>query len=318
MYRIGSFNVLNMNFRSEDEEKKDWDTFARIIKENFDVVGLQEVLTESAVKQIVLKLNRGVINWDYCWHETHREGYAFIWNMSKLVLPPNVQDNPKIASGYHYKDLGGLQLVRPPLIIRLQPVNPGEHYELRLINTHIRFGKNSLDDYRNEKIRPDDEEKDPTTIQLRRNEHEFLCKRIYRSVESWQKTDNESRPAYTFLLGDYNLNIRQGQNPSPYLSEVIEIKTGVNINAKIVTRQSHLTTIYVPTENEKENNPRFAKNYDHFSYDLEYESSMVVTTNRINTVDKYFGSAIPSTFRSHKKTVSDHVPVVMEFNVRKR
>ena len=45
-YVIGSFNLLKMDFKSNDETKKNFDRIADIIREEqFDVIALQEVMT---------------------------------------------------------------------------------------------------------------------------------------------------------------------------------------------------------------------------------------------------------------------------------
>ena len=55
-YTIGSFNMYKMDFKSNEETRKKFDQIAEIIRaEQFDVIGLQEVMSEMAVKRLVRK-----------------------------------------------------------------------------------------------------------------------------------------------------------------------------------------------------------------------------------------------------------------------
>jgi hypothetical protein len=56
IYRIGSFNVRNLNYPGSKDSRRAFDTIAAIIKENFDVVALQEVLSDKVWEQLKIYL----------------------------------------------------------------------------------------------------------------------------------------------------------------------------------------------------------------------------------------------------------------------
>lgn len=50
-YTIGSFNVMKLSYQSNTEIRKDYHMLAQIIKdEKFDVIALQEALSEDPIK----------------------------------------------------------------------------------------------------------------------------------------------------------------------------------------------------------------------------------------------------------------------------
>ena len=162
-YIIGSFNLLKMDFKSNEETKKNFDKIANIIREeNFDVIALQEVIAEIAVKEIVKRL--GSMYWDYVFKpstitvskDAQREGYAFLWKKKRLRLVDadsavEIKDEYRIKRNSSGAYIHQGSLVRPPLVIRLTPQGllGGSNFEIRLINTHIAFNSpvNCLDKY---------------------------------------------------------------------------------------------------------------------------------------------------------------------------
>jgi len=98
------------------------------------------------------------------------------------------------------------------------------------------------------------------------------------------------KPAFTLVLGDYNLSCEE--------CDMIDIMIG---NHKVTTVQEELTTL-------KNEGNGYASNYDHFSYDNGKEEIVKGRVSRIDAVNKYFRGD----FEKYRKTVSDHVPVLIE------
>ena len=140
---------------------------------------------------------------------------------------------------------------------------------------------------------------------MRRNEFDVLTKAIY-AKESDKRYGN-NRPAYTILLGDYNLNLPSSMAKSPYLIEAFEISDG-DTKKIITTVQHELSTLKKKDREEG----IFANNYDHFTYDVERFNGVVVSCNCINTVEKYCdGNA-----EEYLKNISDHIPVSLDVEIR--
>lgn len=89
---------------------------------------------------------------------------------------------------------------RAPYYIRLQPCHGGFN-ELRLLNIHIYFGKNTIPE-----------------IEKRKIEFDTLVQEIYPRIN--RERYGNFRSAYTIAMGDYNLNIvRPGLSISPEISQ---------------------------------------------------------------------------------------------------
>ena len=322
-YIIGSFNLYKMDFKSNEETKKDFNQIAHIIREEqFDVIALQEVLSESAVKQIVCALNSNC--WDYHFQagsitaskNAQREGYAFIWNKRRLRLVDgqdaiSVKEEYRIRRRWMGKYVHRGSLVRPPLVIRLTPqgVRGGANFELRLINTHIAFQvpQACVEHGKRDEV-------------IRKRELKVLAEQVYYRVST--KRYGNNLPAYTVLLGDYNLCL--AGVGVPLISEYIDITA----NRQLRTVQQEQTTLkqtqssYRTTDLtlerdtdviQKGETNYFSQNYDHFSYEKVLDDTLTLTASRVNVVDKYGLEA----YRQH---ISDHVPIklVMNFTTKKR
>lgn len=313
-YVIGSFNMLKMNLQHNKESAKDFRKIAAIIKrEGFDVVALQEVLNESVLKQRLLPA-LGMREWDGCWlspdpyTSSSNEGYAFIWRKKRLRLV-DTDSNPQIyqraGSG-----VGDGRLIRPPMIARFTPsgLPGGCNFELRLINTHIIFGK------------PAGLERTLSDHDLRRAELKVLSETVYRLFSSKRYGDN--MPAYTILMGDYNLCI---SGPGPKIAEEIPITS----KRRLKTVQTHKTTVKSPDKNapdsmlpgflqvivdRMEETDHYAHNYDHFSYELTLEEKLGLTSSRVDALAKYYGNDLDA----YRREVSDHVPIKLILNLKKR
>lgn len=316
--RIGSLNCLDLSQYSDF--KKDISLIARIIiREKFDVIALQEVSKEG-LGLVLTALNRtgGGQKWEGC---SDNNDYAFVWNAKHMTLPKTRLPSGQIRVFYphvynRYKrdpELKKLSIKRPPFYGRFQTNHPGlPKVELRLINTHIRWSKGK-----------DGKEFAPAVgkLDMRKFEFQALTRCIYYYVSDkvYGKPEGESSPltAYTILLGDYNMNLRESGAGSPCLGnlERVTISCGrSDSRAKIiVTKQSELTTLKKQDESEEQNAQIFANNYDHFSYDKNRFSGTRKRISRVNTVEKYCHNDP----QEHIEKVSNHTPIKMSLNIKK-
>lgn len=304
-YKIGSFNCLNFAMGSSKDLKKFADI---IINEDFDIIALQEVKGSNALKRLIGPYSHYFP--DY-WvgmadDDPGVNDYAFLWNSRRIELAyTNTESSgirtymPRIYKQYKVdRKSGQKDLIREPYFARLFPChNSAPFIELRIINTHIRFSKGA-------------ENSDSLgAITMRKNEFDVLTKAIY-SKEA-DKRYGTNRPSYTILLGDYNLNMPSSAAATPYLLESFEIIDGSD--SKIITTvQSELTTLKQQGTTENDKLVYFSNNYDHFTYDVTRFSGVVVSCQRINTVENYFNGD----YEAHRKDLSDHVPIAMSLNIR--
>lgn len=330
--RIGSFNIQKLNFVSTPTSAKDFKKIAQIIyREGLDVVALQEALTPIAVKRIWEYLpNKS--KWDYRWDSPHystangKEGYAYIWNTSRLELVES-DNNPQIISGFGFTKSVyrfGKHLLRPPYYARFIPAaRSGNTYcELRLLNVHILWdrpananlefidGANS--DYKNQSV-------------FRKRELDLLIEDIYyKHFKNVLIREGNGRPFYTVMLGDYNLVL---EGPGIKIdSEKSEIR-GAEGNV-FITEQREKTTLKRPANNtipsddgeeaeeelfEQTSLDYFSRNYDHFSYDSNI-SRYIGDIERVNAVEKYYNNDLGA----YRKEISDHVPIKMVLNLNPR
>lgn len=311
-YKIGSFNMYKFQaYRSDNEIKKDLDRIAQIIiEEGFDIVAMQEIFGKTPMDLILRRLGS---NWEGHWEQPNSltyaqaEGYAFIWNTKRIELAKSVTTTgkrtyqPRIYNQYKIDTLKGqIELARNPLYGRFKPLY--ENFELRLINTHIMFSKSTST------------EANLGDIAMRRNEFEILIKNILAKENS--KTYGNNLPAYTILLGDYNLNLNRSWTKYPYLQEIVTIQDGYS-EYNFVTVQDQLTTIKAKSNSENnasqiENENCFSNNYDHFSYDYDRFNGVGLETQSINTVEKY----TENDFDKHRKEISDHIPVYIKIDMK--
>lgn len=302
LYKIGSFNCLNLGMGAS----KDIQMFADIIlNEKFDIIALQEIKGQNALNRIMSRLPSywvGIAD-----NDSNVNDYAFVWNSRRFTLA-NAEEQgmtreyaPRIYKQYRIdRKSGQRDLIREPFFARFFPVGGAIPYiEFRLINTHIRYSKGSHE-----------ENQTLGAVLMRKNEFDVLTKAIY-SKESDKRYGN-NRPSYTILLGDYNLNIPSPETKSPYLIESFEIDDGNNRKV-ITTVQKGLSTLKKADDNANSSKDIFANNYDHFTFDINRFRDIVVSCNRIDTVEKYCdGDA-----EKHMKDISDHIPVVLDLDFRR-
>ena len=135
----------------------------------------------------------------------------------------------------------------------------GSNFELRLINTHVIFSK------------PTNLERTLSDYELRREELRVLSETVYRLFSSKRYGDN--MPAYTILMGDYNLCI---SGPGPKISPEIPITS----TRTLKTVQAEKTSLRALSESDTEDSESeeerdvidltrstdyYSRNYDHFS-----------------------------------------------------
>ena len=125
--------------------------------------------------------------------------------------------------------------------------------------------------------------------------------------------------AYTFLLGDYNLNLKSSGASSPYVQDFVVIEDNGR-RKELITVQDCPTTIRMhreidPSTGELKTLFRgYANNYDHFTYDRISFSERGVTTftSAIDTVNLYkMGD-----FEKHWREISDHIPIMLELSLK--
>ena len=309
-YVIGSFNIRDFNYSNQslDGEKiaRDFEKIAQIInKEDFAVVGIQEVNAESPVRHLthILNMNKSIMQeWEYVYsgqaskEVSDPEGYAFIWNAKKLRLlnvPRN--NNPRF-----YENAGGVTLLRPPYYARFtaRGLIGGTNFELRLLNVHIRDAISEID---------------------RIKEFDILVKQVLpRCCDHTEMSiDNEVMPANTFMLGDYNLRLDKG----PRAQIRIESITDTNYTGK---RRYYKSVQEEPTSLRQVAEQQcigdcYANNYDHFTYEYDLIKKLTLHEERVEALGAYFSSEKePSKMlQSYRTKISDHVPIKMNVGLKK-
>lgn len=309
-YRIGSFNLKNLGQTAMGKEHpRDLAKIAEIIrKEDFDVVALQEVLSEGkalsleqdSVKRSIL-YELGTSEWDFAWAhaesetDPRSEGYAFLWKKKRFRLPVAKLENGTKRTFYPRicrlrRDL----MTRKPYYARFV-ARGGPYFEIRLLCVHTHF----------------------TDKVQRRQELDNLLKEVYPQVED--RVYYKGRPSYTIILGDYNAELRRlFINTSGFY--VADIETADRWGGKkIKTVQDEKTTLRRKFDNDDQDadasayaGEGYANNYDHFSYDFDRFSSVQIDVKRIDAVATYCGG----NFETYFKTVSDHVPIVMTMGLK--
>lgn len=313
-YRIGSFNVHKLSYASRDEELGDnipsaraYADIGRIIMENFDIVALQEVMNSTVLSFLFPPYS----GWQYSWKKSRSksdgsdEGYAFAWKKQRI----QAVTEPDLWLQYRQDPLLGSQgLLRHPFYGRFTPAGTpsgGPFCEIRLINTHIRF---------NPSASMLSEEK-ASAFRLR--EFRILTEQILSRISDKRYGDN--KPAYTFLLGDYNLNLEAPGNKGPYVDRSVPGIATAYRQRIFITVQEKPTTLSVVRKIDPFTGARtnifdgYANNYDHFTYDECYfnERGISAETDIVDSVRLYRNG----NFEKHWREISDHIPIVLELNL---
>ena len=315
-FKIGSFNLKNLGLAAlSDSNSRNLEKIAEIIRsENFDIVALQEILSEGSAifsksyAKDTLLWYLGP-DWDFRWadaessgYDPRHEEYAFIWNTQRMGLTKTKLDdstvrvfNPRICR-VKYDNM-----FRKPYYARFTPIDT--FMEIRLLCVHTYFGKN------------DDEE----DRKNRKREIDTLLKEIYPQVSG--KIYKNDLPSYTIVLGDYNAELQREwhdklQRPKkPLYIEDITVAHNWD-DMKILTVQDQLTVLKNKQEEAEHDNTsskeinRYSHNYDHFSYeDGDRYRELNFKSKRIDAVRKYENDDA----EKYLKEVSNHLPIMLRF-----
>lgn len=371
--RISSFNIEKFSRQSvyctdDAESRKDIKMIAKIIRENnFDIIALQEVFHPEALKYLLRELSyqnpvdvsvsrMGAYTaqiagfksdtWEARWAQPKpkfsnmaAEGYAFIWNTKRIGLSRNMKGKifePRIADYGH-----AFELVRPPLIARFTPLN--RYYEIRLINTHIVFSIKDEDKLRTNQ----DGEQISSYTKLRNLELQVLLKGIYKRfsnmVVDYRGIDKYARNlvSYTFLLGDYNLNLQDVKNvarpsecldfnnsigyidgdKSMWIETVNSERTTLRKTVRSIDNTLDRDIITVQSNESKtyEAKDYLANNFDHFSFDLNMLEDHGIHMPKYGVVlayENYKDDEVSNRFEQYTKKVSDHLPIYLDFSIK--
>lgn len=295
-YIIASFNTLKMGEYAVSQYKKDWKLIAKIIKSHkVDIIALQEILSEKPVLELQRNLNMYGGNWDFRFEmketiRNDREGYAFLWNRNtfSLLISEGKVYEPHIEAKW------SRSLIRPPYIGRFIPCAPCSPFiEIRLINTHIIFGKDKYSQ---------DKGNSQSALRMRLAEYAKLSKQVFPSIAHTRSGDY--RVGYTFITGDYNL---------PLNACVLIDSIPMDEKMQMLSRQKDKTTISLNKIQEDPHADAYANDYDHFSFS-NTEKEYVLTTQRIDAPRLFCNGE----FAHYREKVSDHVPIILKFNIRNR
>ena len=321
-YKIASFNMRN--FGNAAGNTRDLNKIADIIlTENFDIVSLQEILSEGKGIQILLELALGP-RWGIAvstgisrTSDRRDEQCAYIWNKQTIKLAEatvntryginkRVFEPRAINSQGREINVDENQFVRIPYYARFEPVSGG-FFELRLVNVHLYFGDNTYSE-----------------IEKRQEEYRILTQEVFPKI-STKRTYGNNRQAITIVMGDYNLNIYKFRGEAEkriskqtYITTVYEYKDR-GIYQKIETVQDELTTLKstrdaIVYDQEESELRGYSQNYDHFTIDTHDLTSKGISYNyhRVDAVRKY----CDDDFALYRKKVSDHVPIVIEIDLK--
>lgn len=335
-YKIGSFNLRNLGLTAMGTDNaRSLRTIARIINdEGFDIVALQEVLSEGkafvseeyAKKSILKELGSG---WDFSWadagseNDRRHEGFAFVWRTSKFDLSSTeVSTRYGIAKRKFYprmcKDTREY-MIRRPYYGRF--TTKGPNIEFRLICVHTYYGNTDNAEDRN----------------IRQHELDVLLKDIYPQISD--RRYGNPLVAYTILLGDYNAELwtaksrvwqeplkasRRGKRPAVMKTDDNGIVYSGRYNGRAIkTVQDQLTTLKSKQDElgqEGFETSGYSFNYDHFSYEEAKFEGVNIRIRRITDAVTHYclpsNGDYSSDFEKYYKTVSDHIPIMMEIDVR--
>lgn len=317
-YIIGSFNMRKFSANTH----KDLSAIKRIIEdEEIDILAIQEIFSQNALDKLLDELDKSRKHWDGRWASpdsrsaSAAEGYAFLWNKYRIRLAHSRSGKcfaPVIHNQYPHKEFG--ELIRNPFYGRFEDIH-NTMTEIRLINTHIMF---SLKREENDSDDHDSSEKIPGAVSMRKREFDILASKILPKLEDkdydryWNEEDEICRNPITILLGDYNLNLRSSGAKDSFLEtnqELIIIREG-NFEKRIVTGQTDLSTLKNNLTNASTEGP-YRNNYDHFTYNetrpIEVKCWAVRSPDDPNFFD--------GDYAKYKKEVSDHLMVVMSFDL---
>lgn len=321
-FKIGSFNLKNIGLSAlEDGKHRDIEKIAEIIrKEEFDIVALQEVLSEGkaiysdkyAEKTILWELGP---DWDFRWadaedkrNDRRHEGYAFVWNKRRMRLARTILDDgrERICEPHICRVKQG-DVFRKPFYARFTPQGTYASLpvEIRLLCIHSVYGE--------------DGEKDR---ELRRREIDAVLTEIYPQISD--RVYKNALPSYTIVLGDYNAELYR-----PWHKDLDRSKTPMYIKDVVIahrwddmavrTGQDQLTTLKRTNSNKEgdggtaqDKMQRYNYNYDHFSYeDDDRYNEVIMSCKRVDAIRKYVGDDA----EKYQREVSDHLPILLSIKL---
>ena len=309
---IGSFNIRDLNFSNENKDgeiqKRDFPLIAdMIIKERFDIVAVQEVNSPMALERIIFYLNKKK-NLLHEWEcdasgkaattNNDPEGYGFIWNKRRIRL----MEIPGKNNPAFYNCAGGKNVIRPPYYGRFttRGLPGGTNCEIRLVNTHIHNASRELE---------------------RIAEFDVLVKQVLPRICDHNELSvlNEMMPAYTFLLGDYNLRLDKGERAEVRIESITPtIYTKRKRYFKTVQEEkTSLKTVRTVDENT-ELRDCYKSNYDHFTYEYDLIRKLKLYEERVEALGKYFGKekSAKEILQLYREKISDHVPIKMTVDLK--
>ncbi len=329
-FKIGSFNACNLSNNSSTDKLS---YIAEIIKnENFDIIGIQEVLhegkmwggasVESEINSRFLKYNLPGWECRYCrpsrensrTEDRRREGFFLIWKNDSFHLAEYKSINDKEKRVFEPRIINELSndtpkalppMARMPMYARFV-ANSNSSIELRIINVHFYNGIGQLG------------------YSGRQEEFWATINEIYSGIQG--RGYGSGVKPYTIVLGDYNLIINDALAYDPYgLNRYTPYIHMININSdgnRIITTQTEPTSLRDPRTDEygqeKMPDDPYLNNFDHFSYDLDrFESTDVNVSVRRMTIEdciKHSPRKFDTKALEYAKIISDHVPIIMEIS----
>lgn len=317
-FRIGSFNLRNIGLTAlSDDNSRDIEKIAEIIrKEEFDIVALQEVLSEGkaiyydkfAEKTILWELGP---DWNFAWadaEDRRHEGYAFVWNTRRMRLSTVKLDdgtertfNPRICNVKH-----GV-MFRKPYYARFTPQGTyaSISIEIRLLCIHTFHG---------EKDNADDR-------QIRQREIDTVLKEIYPQISD--RVYKNDLPSYTIVLGDYNAELArpwhetlQRTKEAMYIPDVVVANNWDDMSIRTI--QDQLTTLKMTNPEDGKDDMEavskgdiYAHNYDHFSHEDNDRYNEVIRCWRVDAIRKYENDDA----YKYRREISDHIPIMLSIEL---
>lgn len=188
---IGTFNVLKLG-----ESPKDYQILAKTI-DQFDLVGLEEVITPEGLERLVKELHKNTNSkWDYhispfpVGTRNFKEYYAYVWKKDKVKF--------LVSEGF-YPDKDQ-KFIREPYGASFQIGN----FDFTLVLQHAVYGKNETE----------------------RRAEAFELVRVYRYFQ-----DRDRREQDVLIGGDFNLSARD-EAFSPLYEDRDHVIPGVDPSLK--------------------------------------------------------------------------------------
>lgn len=322
-FKIGSFNLRNIGLTAlSDDNPRNIEKIAEIIRnEEFDIVALQEVLSEGkaifndkyAEKTILWELGP---DWAFAWADAEtagadkrHEGYAFVWNTRRMRLSTTkLDDGRERVFDPHICKVKYGNMFRKPYYARFTPQGTFASIpiEIRLLCIHTFYGEND----------------GPADREIRQREIDTLLTEIYPQISD--RVYKNNLPSYTIVLGDYNAELYrpwhdtlQRKKKAMYINDVVVAHNWGDMAIRTV--QDQLTTLTSNDPEEREDDAeesgkmkRYSHNYDHFSYeDSDRYNELNIRCQRVDAIRKYEDDDA----EKYKREISDHLPIMLSIEL---